>query len=65
MSEQAPAPNFTELPIPEIDPDQLGPVVGSRFPDIALPDQHGTVTDLHTHRAGRRALVVFHRSADW
>lgn len=48
-----------------IDFTAVGPRVGERFPDISLPDQHGTTIDLHEHRAGRRALVVFHRSADW
>jgi hypothetical protein len=57
--------DFTELPIPQIDPDAIGPAVGARFPDVVLPDQHGRPIDLHEHRAGRKALVVFHRSADW
>lgn len=43
----------------------LGPERGQRFPDITLPDQHGVSIDLHTDRAGRPALVVFHRSARW
>jgi hypothetical protein len=30
-----------------------------------LPDQHGQSVDLHQARNGRRALVVFHRSAAW
>lgn len=42
-----------------------GPAVGERFPDVILPDQGGTPVDLHTARAGRRALVVFQRSAGW
>lgn len=42
-----------------------GPPIGSRLPDIVLPDQRGQVVDLHAHRDGRRALVLFHRSADW
>jgi hypothetical protein len=48
-----------------IDFDQVGPPLGSRFPDVTLPSQHGTHVDLHAYRAGRPALVVFHRSADW
>ncbi len=43
----------------------LGPEPGQRFPEITLPDQHGAVIDLHADRAGRPALVVFHRSARW
>lgn len=47
------------------DLDTVRPAVGERFPDVVLPDQHGVPTDLHTFRGGRRALVVFIRSADW
>ena len=43
----------------------IGPRVGDRFPDLRLLDQRGQVVDLHAARAGRRALVVFYRSADW
>jgi hypothetical protein len=32
---------------------------------MALRDQRGVTVDLHTARGGRRALVVFYRSADW
>jgi cytochrome oxidase Cu insertion factor (SCO1/SenC/PrrC family) len=58
-------PDFIELPIPQIDQEQLGPEIGKPFPDVVLPDQSGRPVDLHQHRAGRPALVVFHRSADW
>lgn len=57
--------DFIDLPIPEIDADALGPVVGEPFPDVVLPDQSGNPIDLHKHRAGRRALFIVHRSADW
>ncbi len=43
----------------------LGPAVGTRFPDVLLPDQAGRTVDLHADRAGRPALVVFFRSARW
>jgi peroxiredoxin len=43
----------------------LGPPIGERFPDVRLPDQTGAEVDLHQRRAGRRALVVFIRSAVW
>ena len=43
----------------------IGPAEGQPFPGIILPDQTGRVVDLHRARAGRRALVVFYRSADW
>jgi peroxiredoxin len=51
--------------LPRIDFVRVGPAVGSRFPDVRLPDQTGTLVDLHAARRGRRALVVFHRSARW
>ena len=50
---------------PELDFDQTGPRAGERFPDLALPAQDGQLVDLHRARAGRRALVLFHRSASW
>lgn len=43
----------------------LGPEPGEPFPDVVLPDQGGVLVDLHAQRAGRRAVVVFHRSAGW
>jgi peroxiredoxin len=51
--------------LPIIDFETIGPALGVRFPDIRLPDQTGALVDLHASRAGRRALVVFYRSADW
>ena len=51
--------------LPELDFNVIGPNVGSRFPDIRLPDQTGRVVDLHAERGNRRALVVFYRSASW
>ena len=51
--------------LPDVDFDAVGPLVGERFPDVELIDQNGSLVDLHVHRAWRRGLVVFHRSADW
>lgn len=48
-----------------IDFTHIGPAVGEQFPDVSLPDQHGQTIDLHQARAGRRAVVLFHRSASW
>lgn len=48
-----------------IDFSHIGPAVGEHFPDVILPDQHGQRINLHQTRNGRRALVVFHRSAGW
>lgn len=42
-----------------------GPGIGEGFPDVRLPDQTGAIVDLHKERGGRRALVVFYRSARW
>ena len=53
------------MPLPPRDFTKIGPKEGERLPDIRLPDQHGATVDLHAARAGRKALVVFHRSADW
>jgi len=47
------------------DMTQIGPAVGAAFPDIELPDAGGQPISLHAWRAGRRALVVFYRSAKW
>ena len=43
----------------------MGPPSGEHFPDVVLPDQHGRPVDLHRARAGRKALIVFYRSAGW
>jgi peroxiredoxin len=47
------------------DYTQAGPQVGQRFPDVVLPDQTGAPMNLHEARRGKRAIVVFHRSARW
>jgi peroxiredoxin len=51
--------------LPALDFERIGPAVGTPFPDVRLPDQTGQLVDLHRERAGRRALVVFYRSARW
>lgn len=51
--------------LPVLDFDRTGPVVGSHFPDVHLPDQTGRVVDLDAERRGRWALVVVYRSARW
>lgn len=52
-------------PAPDIDFSRIGPAVGTRLPDVRLPDQHGHVVDLHAARGAGPALVVFYRSAAW
>lgn len=48
-----------------VDVSSLGPQVGERVPDFALPDQHGKVRTLESVMGERGAMIVFHRSADW
>lgn len=43
----------------------IGPPTGAAFPSGELRDQAGQAIDLMADRAGRAALVVFHRSAAW
>jgi hypothetical protein len=42
-----------------------GPAVGERLPAFTLTDQHGRRIDFDIDRRGRKAIVVFHRSAYW
>jgi hypothetical protein len=53
------------MPLPLRDFRKIGPNEGERFPDVVLSDQSGRVIDLHAARAGRKAIVVFYRSAEW
>jgi hypothetical protein len=52
-----------ELPV--LDFSQIGPAVGSRFPEVCLPDQTRRLVDLYAQRGDRRALFVVYRSARW
>ena len=51
--------------LPYVDFSEIGPQVGERVPEIKLPDQNGSVVDLHAARGKQRAIVVFYRSASW
>jgi peroxiredoxin len=51
--------------VTEADYTKIGPAVGELFPDFELPDAEGHQVWLHQWRRGRRALVVFFRSAAW
>jgi peroxiredoxin len=53
------------MPPPPRDFSKIGPNEGEHFPDVVLSDQSGRVVDLHAARAGRKAIVVFYRSAEW
>ena len=48
-----------------VDVSSLGPQVGERVPDFALPDQYGRIQTLDSIMGERGAMIVFHRSADW
>lgn len=42
-----------------------GPEVGDLMPDFELPDQNGDLVNFQTAREGKKAAVVFFRSAVW
>ncbi len=42
-----------------------GPLVGSKMPVIAAPDQHGALRQLGDLGGERGLLLFFNRSADW
>ncbi len=48
-----------------VDVSTLGPQVGERVPDFALPDQHGRTRTLDSIMGEKGAMILFHRSADW
>lgn len=48
-----------------VDVSTLGPQVGERVPDFALPDQDGRIRTLDSIMGERGAMLLFHRSADW
>ena len=48
-----------------VDVSTLGPQVGERIPDFALPDQHGRIRTLDSIMGEKGAMILFHRSADW
>ncbi len=48
-----------------VDVSTLGPQVGERVPDFALPDQYGRIRTLESIVGAKGAMILFHRSADW
>lgn len=48
-----------------VDVSTLGPQVGERVPDFALPDQDGRIRTLDSILGEKGAMILFHRSADW
>ena len=65
MTNDAPQELRPQTRFPETGDFPTGPEVGEVLSDFTLLDQHGEPVNLTTARAGRRALVVFHRSARW
>jgi hypothetical protein len=51
--------------MPATDEFPTGPAVGERFPDVTLRNQRGEAVAIDAARAGRKALIVFQRSARW
>jgi peroxiredoxin len=51
--------------VAEVDYSTIGPALGDQFPDFELPDSEGQPVTLRPWRNGRRAIVVFYRSAVW
>jgi len=49
----------------DADYQAIGPAEGALFPDFELPNADGQRVRLHEWRAGRRALMIFFRSAAW
>ena len=43
----------------------IGPEIGERLPDFELPDANGQLVNFHEDRAGKKAALVFYRSAVW
>ncbi|MEE8421800.1 MAG: hypothetical protein V3S31_03380 [Dehalococcoidia bacterium] len=62
---QEPEPTPPGRRMPESDEFPTGPAVGEPLPDFTLPDQNGEPVNFATARAGKKALVVFHRSVRW
>jgi hypothetical protein len=51
--------------IPDSAEFTSGPAIGERLPDFVLRNQRGETVDFHADRAGRKAAVLFQRSAVW
>ena len=52
-------------PVPSPDVATLGPQVGDKVPDFALPDQKGQTRSLASLAGPKGLVLVFSRSADW
>ena len=65
MTNDPPQEPRPQARFPESGDFPAGPEVGELLADFTLLDQRGEPVNLTTARGGRRALVVFHRSARW
>ena len=59
------APTQAEQERTPVDVASLGPQIGERVPDFALPDQNGRVRTRDSILGPNGAILLFHRSADW
>lgn len=62
------ATSHTQQPAPPVttpDVTKLGPQVGQKVPDFALPDQNGQNRTLASLSGPKGLVLVFNRSADW
>ena len=54
-----------QQPRAAVDVSSLGPQVGKRVPDFALPDQNCKIWTLDSITGEKGAMILFHRSANW
>ena len=50
---------------PTVDPQTVGPKIGSKVPSFTLTDQTGQSRTLQSLMGPKGAILVFFRSADW
>jgi hypothetical protein len=50
---------------PETNDFPTGPAIGELLPDFTLPNQNGGMVNFTAARQGKKAMVVFSRSARW
>jgi cytochrome oxidase Cu insertion factor (SCO1/SenC/PrrC family) len=50
---------------PTVDPQTVGPQIGSTVPSFTLTDQNGQSRTLQSLMGSKGVILVFFRSADW
>ena len=63
IAQATPRQSTSQVALPDVQ--KLGPQVGSRVPDFALPDQSGHARTLSSLMGPKGLMLVFFRSADW